>query len=188
MTTFNELPPNLPAPEDDGGAAHLVGLRLPALSLPSTQGGVIDLGQTPGTWVIFCYPLTGRPGVPMPEGWDQIPGARGCTPQSCAFRDRHAALTSLGATVVGLSVQATDYQQEMAERLHLPFAVLSDSAYRFQQALRLPTFVASGMTLLRRLTLVARDGVIVAVHYPVFPSDQDADWVLDCLRQHPASD
>jgi peroxiredoxin len=130
--------------------------------------------------------MTGQPNVPLPDGWDQIPGARGCTPQSCSFRDHYQELRSLGADVVGLSVQSTEYQQEMADRLHLPFSVLSDADYLFQQALRLPTFVAAGMTLLKRITLIANDGVIEAVHYPIFPSDSDPAWVIDYLKNRAA--
>lgn len=185
-THYDELPPGLPVPIDDGAAGHLTGMRLPSLPLPSTRGGTVDLASIAGRLVVYCYPMTGQPGVPLPEGWDQIPGARGCTPQSCAFRDHYAELRALGAEVVGLSVQATDYQREMAERLHLPFPVLSDAAYRLQQALRLPTFVAAGMTLLKRVTLIARDGVVEAVHYPIFPSDSDAPWVVSYLHNHPA--
>lgn len=184
-TAYTELPPDLPVPVDDGAARHLKGMRLPSMPLPSTQGGMVDLGAIGGLLVVYCYPMTGRPGVALPEGWDQIPGARGCTPQSCAFRDHYAELRALGAAVMGLSVQTTDYQQEMAERLHLPFPVVSDAGYRFQEALGLPTFVAAGMTLLKRVTLIARDGVIEAVHYPIFPSDSDAPWVADYLRNHP---
>lgn len=185
-TNLSQLPDDLPAPVDDGGARHLKGMRLPSLGLPSTQGQTINLGEVRGLLVIYCYPMTGQPGVPLPEGWDQIPGARGCTPQSCAFRDHYQELKALGAEVVGLSVQTTDYQREMAERLHLPFPVVSDAGYRFQQALRLPTFVAAGMTLLKRVTLIARDGVVETVHYPIFPSDSDAPWVVAYLRNHPA--
>lgn len=185
-TNLSQLLDDLPAPVDVGGARHLTGMQLPSLALPSTRGEPINLGAVRGRLVIYCYPMTGRPGVPLPEGWDQIPGARGCTPQSCAFRDHYAELRALGAEVVGLSVQTTDYQQEMAERLHLPFPVVSDPGYRFQQALRLPTFVEAGMTLLKRVTLIARDGVVEAVHYPIFPSDSDAPWVVDYLRNHPA--
>jgi peroxiredoxin len=130
--------------------------------------------------------MTGQPNVPLPDGWDQIPGARGCTPQSCSFRDHYQELRSLGADVVGLSVQSTEYQQEMADRLHLPFPVLSDADYRFQQALRLPTFVAAGMTLLKRITLIANDGMIEAIHYPIFPSDSDPAWVIDYLKNKAA--
>jgi len=182
MTNLNQLPVDLPIPQDDGAADHLVGMSLPVISLGTTAHGQFNLGQTQGRIVIYCYPMTGQPNVPLPDGWDQIPGARGCTPQSCSFRDHYQELQSLGADVVGLSVQSTEYQQEMADRLHLPFPVLSDEGYEFQQALRLPIFVAAGMTLLKRITLIANDGVIEAVHYPIFPSDSDPAWVMDYLK------
>ena len=125
---------------------------------------------------------TGQPNVPLPDGWNQIPGARGCTPQSCSFRDHYQEIRALGADVIGLSVQNTDYQKEMAERLHLPFPVVSDIHYEFQKALSLPTFQAAGMTLLKRLTLIVKNGVVEAVHYPIFPSDSDPDWVIGRLK------
>ena len=186
MTNLNQLPSDLPIPQDDGAANHLVGMQLPAIALLSTTGSPFSLGESKGRLVIYCYPMTGQPNVALPEGWDQIPGARGCTPQSCSFRDRYQELCSLGAEVVGLSVQSTEYQQEMADRLHLPFPVLSDADYQFQKALQLPTFVAAGMTLLKRITLIANDGVIKAVHYPIFPSDSDPAWVIDYLKNNPA--
>jgi len=182
MTNLNQLPSDLPIPQDDGAADHLVGTSLPAIPLKTTVHSQINLAEIKGRLVIYCYPMTGQPNVPLPDGWDQIPGARGCTPQSCSFRDHYQELRSLGADVVGLSVQSTEYQQEMANRLHLPFPVLSDEGYQFQQALRLPTFVAAGMTLLKRITLIAIDGVIEAVHYPIFPSDSDPAWVIDYLK------
>jgi len=186
MTNLNQLPSDLPIPEDDGAAHHLVGLSLPAISLGATVHSQFNLGEIKGCLVIYCYPMTGQPKVPLPDGWDQIPGARGCTPQSCSFRDHYQELRSLGADVVGLSVQSTEYQQEMADRLHLPFPVLSDENYQFQQALRLPTFIAAGMTLLKRITLIANDGVIEAVHYPIFPSDSDPAWVIHYLKNRAA--
>ncbi|WP_251366744.1 peroxiredoxin [Polynucleobacter sp. MWH-Svant-W18] len=155
---------------------------MPQIVLRSTSGEDIALGKIKGKLVIYCYPMTGQPNVALPEGWDQIPGARGCTPQSCAFRDHYQELQSLGAQVIGLSVQTTEYQKEMADRLHLPFPVVSDADHQFQRALNMPTFVASGMTLLKRVTLIANDGVIVGVHYPIFPSDSDAPWVIDFLK------
>ena len=182
MTNLNKLPTDLPAPQDDGACKHLVGMALPNVALLATDGSMVNLSQLPGRTVIYCYPMTGQPNVPLPEGWDQIPGARGCTPQSCAFRDHYQELQDLNANVFGLSVQSTDYQREMATRLHLPFQVLSDEQYQFQQALNLPTFVAAGMTLLKRVTLISNDGHIEAVHYPIFPSDSDPAWVLDYLK------
>ena len=183
MTNINQLPANLPIPADDGGASHLVGMSLPNLSLMATNGEKINFKAIPSWLVIYCYSMTGQPNVALPEGWDQIPGARGCTPQSCSFRDHYQELQSLGAEVVGLSVQSTEYQQEMVNRLHLPFLVVSDVNFQFQKALNMPTFVAAGMTLLKRVTLIANDGVIVAVHYPIFPSDSDPAWVINYLKQ-----
>ena len=182
MTNLNQLPTDLPAPQDDGACKHLVGMALPNVALLATDGSMVNLSQLPGRTVIYCYPMTGQPNVPLPQGWDQIPGARGCTPQSCAYRDHYQELQALNANVYGLSVQSTDYQREMATRLHLPFQVLSDEQYQFQQALNLPTFVAAGMTLLKRATLITNDGHIEAVHYPIFPSDSDPAWVLDYLK------
>ena len=185
MTSLNQLPPDLPIPQDDGAANHLVGMSLPNLLLLTTIGKELNLGEIAGRLVIYCYPMTGQPNVALPDGWDQITGARGCTPQSCSFRDHYQELQSLGAEVVGLSVQSTAYQQEMADRLHLPFPVVSDADYQFQGALQLPTFIAAGMTLLKRITLIANDGVIEAIHYPIFPSDSDPAWVINYLKNTP---
>jgi len=177
------LPPDLPVPRDDGRAQHLVGLTLPALVLAATDGSSVDLSQLAGRTVIYIYPRTGRPGEPLPDGWDAIPGARGCTPQSCGFRDHFAELKQLGvARVFGLSTQDSDYQREAAERLHLPFPLLSDREFRFTRALDLPTFEVAGMTLLKRMTLVIDDRTIVKVFYPVFPPDKSADEVVAWLR------
>jgi len=182
MTNLNQLPVDLPVPQDDGACNHLVGMALPNSTLLATDGSMVNLSQLPGRLVIYCYPMTGQPKVPLPEGWDQIPGARGCTPQSCAYRDHYQALQALNVNVCGVSVQSTDYQREMATRLHLPFLVLSDAQYQFQKALNLPTFEAAGMMLLKRVTLIATQGRIEAVHYPIFPSDSDPAWVLDYLK------
>ena len=184
MNNLNQLPTDLPAPQDDGASNHLKGMKLPPVSLNATNGTVVHLGEIKGRLVIYCYPMTGQPNVALPDGWDQIPGARGCTPQSCSYRDHYQALKALGAEVIGLSVQSTDYQKEMVDRLHLPFLVVSDADYQFQKALNMPTFVAAGMTLLKRVTLIANHGVIEAVHYPIFPSDSDPAWVIDYLRTH----
>src|SRR5262245_58251372 len=177
------LPPDLPRPVDDGACNHLVGMAMPNITLPSTAERDVDLNALPPRCtVIYCYPRTGRPGEQMPEGWDEIPGARGCTPQSCSFRDHHRELADLGAGVFGLSTQSTAEQREVAERLHLPFELLSDEELRFSRALRLPTFEAGGMTLIKRLTLVIRDSVIEHVFYPVFPPDESARQITDWLR------
>lgn len=176
----------LPAPDDDGAARHLPGLRLPSIALPTTDGSIVDLSAIPGRVVLYAYPRTGRPGEPNPDGWEAIPGARGCTPQSCAFRDRFAELQSLGvAHLFGLSTQDTAYQREAAERLHLPFPLLSDEHLALTHAVRLPTFSTHGMTLHKRLTLILRDGVIEHVFYPVFPPDRNAEDVAAWLRAHP---
>lgn len=176
------LPADLPVPTDDGAAAHLEGRHLPALALPATDGRTVHLSTLPGLQVIYIYPMTGRPGVPLPEGWDAIPGARGCTPQSCAFRDHHAELAALGAGVFGLSTQDSDYQREAATRLHLPFPLLSDSDLALRDALSLPVFEVDGRLLYRRLTLIADAARIVKVFYPVFPPDRNAADVVAWLR------
>jgi len=179
-----ELPPDLPVPLDDGAAAHLVGRILPALMPASTDGSNVDLSSLPGWVVVYAYPRTGRPNEsPLVEDWDAIPGARGCTPQSCAFRGHDADLRALHAWVFGLSTQPTEYQREAVERLHLPFPLLSDPDLAYTDVLRLPTFAVAGQTLLKRLTLIARDGRIEKVFYPVFPPDKNADEVLTWLRQ-----
>ncbi|MCA3749531.1 MAG: peroxiredoxin [Rubrobacter sp.] len=179
---LHTLPEGLPVPEDDGAARHLPGARLPPVSLPSTSGESVDLSSLPGTTVVYCYPMTGRPGSPLPEGWDGIPGARGCTPESCGFRDHHAELRALGARVFGLSTQSTAYQREARDRLRLPFELLSDEGLGFASALGLPTFEVEGMVLLRRLTMVVTAGRIEHVFYPVFPPDTHAAEVAGWLR------
>ena len=176
-----ELPDGLPVPTDDGAADHLPGMRLPPVPLISTAGDTVDLAALPGRTVVYCYPMTGRPGSDLPTGWDEIPGARGCTPQSCSFRDHHAELRALGARVFGMSTQDTDYQREAAVRLHLPFELLSDAELAFAGALDLPTFEVDGMVLLKRLTLIIEDGRIEKVFYPVFPPDKSAEEVVGWL-------
>jgi peroxiredoxin len=177
-----ELPRDLPSPEDDGAARHLVGRRVPDLTLAATDGTRVNLSKLNGRTVVYAYPRTGVPGKPLPDGWDAIPGARGCTPQSCAFRDHFAELKALGVShLYGLSTQDTSYQREAAARLHLPFPLLSDADLKLQRALSLPVFEVAGMTLLKRLTLVVRDGVIEKVFYPVFPPDRNAADVVAWL-------
>jgi peroxiredoxin len=178
-----ELPEELPAPTDDGASDHLPGMRLPSIALASTAGKPVDLSTVPGKTVVYCYPMTGRPGRGLPQGWDEIPGARGCTPQSCAFRDHHEELRALGAKVFGLSTQDTEYQREAAERLHLPFELLSDESLAFAEALDLPTFEADGMVLLKRLTLIVDNGRIEKVFYPVFPPAKNAEEVVEYLER-----
>jgi peroxiredoxin len=186
----NQLPADLPVPVDDGAAAHLPGTAMPPVALPATGGGTMRVDVVPDGFtrlVIYAYPMTGLPGVPVPDGWDEIPGARGCTPESCGFRDHAAELAALGAAVAGLSTQGTAYQQEAATRLRLPFPLLSDADLTLTRALALPTFGidlpaayegGGPRTLLRRLTLVVRDGLIEKVFYPVFPPDRHACEVL----------
>jgi peroxiredoxin len=177
------LPPDIPVPQDDGRARHLAGLKLPDVELPATSGGKVNLSKLKGRNVVYIYPRTGVPGVDPPPGWDQIPGARGCTPQSCGFRDHFAELKALGvANVFGLSTQDTAYQREAAERLHLPFPILSDAELNFALKLYLPMFMVAGMTLLARMALVIEDGIIVKAFYPVFPPDKSADEVVAWLR------
>jgi peroxiredoxin len=176
-----ELPEDLPVPADDGACDHLTGSRLPALVLMSTAGTRLNLAELPGRTVVYCYPRTGRPDQELPGGWDSIPGARGCTPQSCAFRDHYQELQGLKTGVYGLSTQDTAYQQEVAERLRLPFPLLSDADLGVTRALRLPTFTVDGMTLIKRVTLIIEDGKIIKLFYPVFPPDQNAANVIDWL-------
>lgn len=176
----------LPVPEDDGAAAHLVGMAMASIPLSATDGLMVDLSSLKGRVVVYLYPRTGRPGEPNPDGWDAIPGARGCTPQTCAFRDHFAELKALGVGhLYGLSTQDTDYQREVAERLHLPFQLLSDEGLRLTTAMRFPVFHTNGMTLLKRMTLVLRDGVIEKAFYPVFPPDQNAANVVAFLNRRP---
>jgi peroxiredoxin len=177
------LPDDIPAPMDDGATDHLPGMRLPSVPLISTVGEPVDLSKLPGRTVVYCYPRTGRPDQDLPQGWNEIPGARGCTPQSCSFRDHHEELRALGARVFGLSTQDTDYQREAAGRLRLPFELLSDERLEFAGALNLPTFEADSMILLKRLTLVIEDGRIEKVFYPVFPPDKNAEEVIGWLSE-----
>jgi peroxiredoxin len=185
MVDYTALPADLPRPVDDGACAHLPGLTIPHLVLPSTQGGTVDVGALPGRTVLYVYPMTGVPGRPLPDGWDAIPGARGCTPQACTFRDNAQAFAALGANLLGLSTQTIEEQREFATRMHLPYALLSDAELTLTQALRLPTFVADGLARIRRLTLVLERNRIEHVFYPVFPPDRSVEPVLDWLRDHP---
>lgn len=175
----------IPAPVDDGAMRHLPGLKLASMPMQATDGRRVDLSAAPGRIVIYGYPRTGVPGIANPTGWDGIPGARGCTPQSCAFRDHFAELRGLGvAAVFGLSTQDSAYQREAAVRLNLPFPSLSDESLAFARAMRLPTFEVDGMTLLKRFALIATAGKVDHVFYPVFPPDRNARDVLAWLREH----
>lgn len=179
------VPEGLPVPQDDGACSHLRGTLLPKISLRTTSGQTVDLFSEGKPWlVVYCYPWTGRPDREPLGGetaWNAIPGARGCTPQSCMYRDHYAELSALGASIYGLSAQDTEYQREAVDRLHLPFPLLSDDRLHFARALRLPTFTVGGTELIKRLTLIARDGRIEAVFYPVFPPDADARRVIEWL-------
>jgi peroxiredoxin len=190
---LHTLPDDLPAPTDDGGCDHLAGMVLPSIPLNSTDGQQIDLAGLPGRTVVYIYPRTGRPDHPGSAAWDAIPGARGCTPQSCGFRDHHAELRSLGASAIfGLSTQTTDYQREAVARLHLPFPLLSDSSLLFTRTLRLPTFEFEpyrdeSSTHLKRMALVIRGGRVEKVFYPVFPPDRNAEEVMEWLKANAMS-
>jgi peroxiredoxin len=177
----------IPAPTDDGAAKHLAGKRVPSLSLLATDDTAVDLSMLTGRTVVFAYPRTGEPGkISLVDDWDMIPGARGCTPQTCSFRDLYAELKAAGAKhVFGLSTQDNVYQTEMASRLHLPFPVLSDEKLALSRALKLPTMQVAGLTLIKRLALIVDDGVITHVFYPVFPPDRNAGDVLAWLQDNP---
>jgi peroxiredoxin len=184
---LSDLPANLPVPKDDGGARHLRGMAIPDLELPSTANRRVNLAKISAPRiVVYCYPMTGQPGKALPAGWDDIPGARGCTPETCGFRDHHKDLAKLHAEVFGVSTQSTAYQQEMVTRLEVPFEVLSDEHLALTRALKLPTFTIDGMTLIKRLTLIVRDHRIEQVFYPVFPPDKHADEVIAWLQAHRA--
>jgi peroxiredoxin len=188
IPNLNELPPNLPVPKDDGSARHLKGMAMPDLELMSTSNRRVNLSKISAPrLIVYAYPRTGEPGKPSPPGWDDIPGARGCTPETCGFRDHHKDLAKLHAEVFGVSTQDTPYQQEMVKRLEVPFEVLSDEHLALTKALRLPTFTVEGMTLLKRLTLVIRNGRIEHVFYPVFPPDTHAEEVIAWLKRHPVT-
>ncbi|MCA1453425.1 peroxiredoxin [Bradyrhizobium sp. BRP22] len=179
----------IPAPTDDGGAAHLKGMAIPPVGLVATDDTSVMLSSLKGRTVVFAYPRTGEPGkIALVDDWDMIPGARGCTPQTCAFRDLFAELKGAGAShVFGLSTQSNEYQTEMASRLHLPFPVLSDEKLALTRALKLPAMEVAGLTLLKRLALIIDNGRITHVFYPVFPPDRNAGDVLEWLRENPVS-
>lgn len=174
----------IPAPIDDGATRHLVGSKMASIPLRATDGSTVDLSVLPGVVIVYAYPRTGKPGVENPPGWDMIPGARGCTPQSCSFRDHFSELKVLGVSqLFGLSTQDSDYQREAVQRLHLPFAILSDENLLLAKAMGFPTFQTSGLTLLKRFTLIVRNGVIEHVLYPVFPPDASAVGVVEWLSR-----
>jgi peroxiredoxin len=184
MNDLTVLPPDLPVPVDDGACMHLVGQRLPDLVFTSTIGDSVNLAHISGWIVVFCYPMTGRPDTQLPDGWNAIPGARGCTPQACAFREDDHAFQAMQVQVYGLSAQSNNDQREAAHRLHLPFPLLSDPDLQFASALELPTFDIDGLRLYKRQTLIVKDGVIRHNIYPVFPPNQNSADVLAWLKAH----
>mgnify|MGYP003404110420 FL=1 len=184
MAQLIDLPTNLPVPIDDGKCNQLQGINLSNITLNSTNDNKINLAELKGLNVLYFYPMTGRPDVELPEGWNEIPGARGCTPQSCSFRDNNQVLTNLKAKVYGISTQSTAYQKEMVERLHLPFEVLSDEDLKLAKELNLPTLIVNDMTLIKRITLICKDNKIVKVFYPVFPPDKNVDEVINWIENN----
>lgn len=184
MADLFALPPDLPVPQDDGACRHLPGREMPPVVLEATSGRRVHVAEaSQARTVFFFYPRNGRPGEPIPPGWDQVPGARGCTPHSCAYRDHYAGFQALGVRVFGVSSQDTAWQREFAERTRLPYALLSDREFRLTDALRLPTFDFDGVRLIKRLAIVADRSRIVKVFYPVFPPDKNAEEVLDWLKK-----
>lgn len=186
MTDFQKVDwSRLPKPKDDGEADHLIGMVMPDVSLQATTGDHIVLSELNALTVLYAYPMTGTPGIALPDGWDNLPGARGCTPQACSFRDHANELRALGVGhIFGVSTQPSEDQAESVERLHLPFALLSDANFELTKALRLPNFSVDGHRLLKRLTLIIRDGRIVETFYPVFPPDEAPAQVLKWLSTH----
>ncbi len=181
---LTQLPDSLPVPIDDGATDHLESKHIPELSFPATNSEMINVRNLSGLIVFYIYPMTGRPDTPLPDSWDEIPGARGCTPQSCSFRDHHLELQQYNTRVYGLSTQSSEYQREMKERLHLPFEILSDLRLELKESLNLPTFEVANMELYKRVTLIVRDGIICKVFYPVFPPSDNADEVLKWLQSY----
>lgn len=179
---FRTIPDNLPIPEDDHGCDHLTGLLLPDINLNSTTEKVVNLSKISGLMVLYCYPMTGKPNQNLPQGWILIPGAPGCTPQSCSFRDHYQELIDLNVTVFGMSTQSTEDQLEAVNRLHLPFQLLSDISLNFTHTLKLPKFEVEGRQLLKRVTIIAKDAKILKYFYPVFPPDKNIDDVLHWLK------
>ncbi len=184
---LEQLPDNLPTPKDDGASDHLAELKFPDSGFTATNGELVQPATLDGMTVLYIYPMTGRPDTPLPDDWDTIPGARGCTPQSCSFRDHTTELQQLNARVFGLSSQTSDYQREAQQRLHLPFQLLSDPSLSLKSTLQLPTFTTSGMELYRRITLIISRGTIVNVFYPVFPPGDNARNVVRWLQSHSRS-
>lgn len=186
MKDLSKLPDNLPIPVDDGACDHLLGAHIPSILLVSTSGDCINLGKLPGAFVAYFYPMIGRPDSPPLVGWNEIPGARGCTPQSCSFRDHHGELMNLGAKVFGISAQPLEDQKEAKARLELPFELLNDSDFALAEAMHLPTFEYGTARLIKRISVITINGIIEKVFYPVFPPNRDADNVLNWFRNRRA--
>jgi peroxiredoxin len=186
IESFTKLPQNLPAPLDDGASSHLLGKNLPNVVLRSTSDRQVNLSNIKGSVVFYCYPMTAQPDVKLPDDWDLIPGARGCTPQSCSFRDHYQDLQAIDTQVYGISTQTTDVQLEAVKRLHLPFELLSDADFKLTTSLQLPTFEVGNRRLIKRLTWIVQAGKIVKVFYPVFPPDKNAEEVVQWLKQEKA--
>jgi peroxiredoxin len=184
---YLELPDDLPVPVNDGECDHLLGMDIPDLSLPSTDGCDINIGSiTPSRYIIYCYPLTGNPASSLPCNWDKIPGARGCTPQAVTFKLNYQSIRDTGFNIYGLSTQSPDYQKEFADRMELPFSLLSDEKFEFCNALKLPMFEVDGVSakLVKRLTLIVSDKKIIKVFYPIFPPTENANNVLSWLQEN----
>ena len=188
-STHDQLPDNLPVPVDDGGSDHLLGAVLPSLLLNATCGARVDLAAVShGRWILFVYPMTGVPGEDLPDGWDEIPGARGCTSEACGFRDNIDALRNAGVNAIyGMSTQDTAYQSELVDRLHLPYAMLSDTNLMLRDAMAFPAFEVNGMALYKRMTLVLNGSTIEHVFYPVFPPNEHATRIVEGLEKNPAN-
>lgn len=186
MQTLTDLPKDLPIPSDDGACDHLQNTKLPSIALPTTNDSLVDFASISGRVVIYLYPMTGRPDTALPDGWDEIPGARGCTPQSCSFRDHYSELRAFNTSVYGLSTQSTEYQKEAATRLQLPFPLVSDNNLEFMKSLNIPIIKIEGMLLSKRVTLIANNGIIEKVFYPVFPPNENVNEVMAYLNANTA--
>ena len=183
MSDYTQLPSNLPVPEDDGASSHLLGKYLPDVTLLSTSGKQVNLSHIQSRAVLFCYPMTGQPGIKLPDGWDSIPGARGCTPQSCSFRDRYQDLQKFNVQVYGVSTQKSSTQLEAVERLHLSYELLSDADFQLTKSLQLPTFKVEHQRFIKRLTMIVLNSEIVKVFYPIFPPEKNVVDVIEWLKQ-----
>jgi peroxiredoxin len=186
LQTLTDLPKDLPVPSDDGACDHLLNTKLPSIKLSTTNDSLVDFASISGRVVIYLYPMTGRPGTALPDGWDEIPGARGCTPQSCSFRDHYLELRAFNTSVYGLSTQSTEYQKEAATRLQLPFPLVSDNNLEFMKSLNIPIIKVEGMLLSKRVTLIADNGIIEKVFYPVFPPNENVNEVMAYLNANTA--